>query len=78
MLTTQMILTIGGLVLSYTIFQFGLFKWLISRLDRLGDRMHTDLMTHMEDDRKSFHELRQEITTLRYAVAPRYKKVETP
>jgi len=72
----DVIVTLLGLAVGYAGLQIGLFRWLIGRLDRLGDRMHKDLLEHQTADRESFQEVRAELNALRFQREARYKKVD--
>ena len=68
MFTLPIILSGLALIVSYAIFQFGLFKWLIGRIDLLGVNFKEELLRHQQNDIEALKEIRTELAIIR---APR-------
>jgi hypothetical protein len=62
--TLPVVVTALGVMVSYAAFQFGLFKWLISRIDRMGDSFKAELVQHQQADLEALREVRAELNTL--------------
>lgn len=65
MFTLPVILSGLALIVSYSIFQFGLFKWLISRIDLLGVNFKEELTRHQQNDIDALKEVRTELASMR-------------
>ena len=71
MLTLPVVLSVLGLILAYSTFQFGLFRWLISRIDLLGVNFKAELSAHQAADLEALKEVRSELRALK---APRKQR----
>ena len=65
MLTIPVVLSGLALILSYAVFQFGLFKWLIGRIDLLGSNFKDELVRHAEADVVAMKEIHNELQAIR-------------
>lgn len=64
MFTLPVILSGLTLILGAAVFQFGLFRWLIGRIDLLGNSFKEELIRHAQADLEVFKEVRNELKTL--------------
>jgi len=76
MFTLPVILSGLALIVSYAIFQFGLFKWLIGRIDLLGANFNAELVRHQQTDLDALKEVRVELQAVREMKTPRRKRVK--
>lgn len=71
MLTLPVVLSVLSLILAYSVFQFSLFRWLISRIDLLGTNFKADLTAHQQADIAALKEVHVELQAI---TAPRRKR----
>jgi hypothetical protein len=63
-LTIPIVISSLTLILAYAVFQFGLFRWLIGRIDLLGSNFKDELVRHQQTDLEALKEIRSEILGL--------------
>jgi hypothetical protein len=77
MITLPVIISSLVLIVSYSAFQFGLFKWLIGRIDNLGASFKDELVRHQEADVEALRDVRTELQAVRETKVPRRRKRAT-
>ena len=65
MFTLPVVLSSLTLILAYAAFQFGLFRWLIGRIDLLGTNFKEELVRHQQADIEALREVRVELQAVR-------------
>jgi len=64
-LTLSTILSGLALIIAYAGFHFGLFKWLIGRIDLVGVNFKDELVRHAQIDNEALKEIRIELQAIR-------------
>lgn len=64
MFTLPVIIAGLSVLLGYAVFQFGLFRWLIGRIDLLGANFKEELVRHSQGDLEALKEIRGDLKTL--------------
>jgi hypothetical protein len=72
--TLPTILSGLGLLLAYAGFQFGLFRWLIGRIDLLGSNFKEELIRHQQADIDALREVRIELQAVRAIRIPKVSR----
>lgn len=74
MFTLTNILAGLTVILAYAGFQFGLFKWLIGRIDQLGINFKDELVRHQQADLEALKQVRIELQAVREMKVTRRKR----